>query len=413
MYQLKKSLLLVGAVFLLVASGCVNRPPTLNCVTGSGSLTVTEGNSVKIVSNAQDLDKNDVLSYDWSSPDGGKIKTNNGADNHLEVSSVTFDSTGLNPGKYTVGLTVRDKKLNTAVCAVDLSVQKNKQSPIVSCGQSNTNVIVGESTSLQASASDPNNDAINYQWSVDGDNVSNNQSSFEFGSTGRSLGRHTVALTVTDVDGMSASCNFNVLVNRPANLNPTVSLTLNKQAAYAGETITATVSASDPHNDPLTYSWVVDGQNRSGNSSGLSLNTSGMSGGSHSVSVTVQDDRNASASDTKSLSITEKIVIQINQLRPDNIAKAQLDEIALKMQQNPQLQAIVTGHTDDRGSEEGNERYGQKRSEAVKSYLSKQHNMDESRVETVSAGESQPRSDNSNTQGRQENRRVVVELSVP
>ena len=405
MDQLKKSLLLVSAVFLLVASGCVNRPPTLNCVTGSGSLTVTEGSSVKIVSNAQDLDRNDVLSYDWSAPDGGKIKTDNG--------SVTFDSTGLNPGKYSVGLTVRDKKLNAAVCAVDLSVQKNKQSPVVSCGPANTNVIVGKSASLQASASDPNNDAISYQWSVDGDNVSNDQSSFEFGSAGRSLGRHTVAVTVTDVDGMSASCNFNVSVNRPANLNPTVSLTLDKEAAYAGETITATVSASDPHNDPLTYSWTVDGQGRSGSSSGLSLNTGGMSGGSHSVSVTVRDDRNASATDTKSVSITEKIVIQINQLRPDNVAKAQLDEIALKMQQNPQLQASITGHTDDRGGEGGNERYGQQRADAVKSYLSKQHNIDESRVETSSAGESQPSSDNSTAQGRQENRRVVVELSVP
>ncbi len=405
MDQLRTPLLLVSAVFLLVASGCANRPPTLNCVTDSGSLTVREGTSVKILANAQDLDRNDKLSFDWSASGGGRLRADNG--------SVTFDSAGLDPGIYTVDLTVRDKKQNTAVCAVDLNVEKNKQAPVISCDQANTSVTVGESTNLRATASDPNGDALSYQWSVDGSSVSNDQSSFEFGTSGRPQGAHSVTVTVTDVDGMSASCDFNVTISRPTNRDPTVTLSLDKQQVYAGETINATASASDPHDDPLTPSWSVDNQSRPGTSSRLSLNTSGMSGGSHGVTVTVRDDRDASATDTKSFSVTEKIVIQINQLRPDNIAKAQLDEIALKMQQNPQLRATITGHTDDRGSERANERYGQRRADAVKNYLAREHNIDEGRIETKSAGESQPMADNSTAQGRQENRRVEVELSVP
>ena len=194
---------------------------------------------------------------------------------------------------------------------------------------------------------------------------------------------------------------------------PTVTLSLDKQEVYAGETVNATASASDPHNDPLTLSWSVDNQSRPGTASQLAVNTSGMSGGSHSVTVTVRDDRDGRATDTKSFSVTEKIVIQINQLRPDNIAKAQLDEIALKMQQSPQLRATITGHTDDRGGESGNERYGQRRADAVKDYLVEENNISEGRIETKSAGESQPMADNSTAQGRQENRRVEVELSVP
>ena len=405
MDQLRTPLLLVSAVFLLVASGCANRPPTLNCVTGSGSLTVTEGTSVKISANAQDPDRNDELSFDWSASAGGRLMADNG--------SVTFDSAGLDPGIYTVGLTVRDKKQNTAVCAVDLNVEKNKQAPIISCDRASTSVNAGESTNLQTTASDANADPLSYAWSVDGSGVSNDQSSFEFGTSGRDLGAHSVTVTVTDVDGMSASCDFNVTINRPANRNPTVRLSLNRQEVYAGQAINATASANDPHNDPLTYSWTVDNRNRSETSSQLGINTGSMSGGSHSVTVTVRDDRDGRASDTKSFSVTEKIVIQINQLRPDNLAKAQLDEIALKMQQSPQLRATITGHTDDRGSESGNERYGQRRADAVKDYLVRENNISEGRIETKSAGESQPMADNSTAQGRQENRRVEVELSIP
>ena len=405
MNQLRTSLLLVSAVLLLVASGCANRPPTLNCVTGSGSLTVTEGTSVKISANAQDPDRNDELSFDWTASAGGRLSADNG--------SVTFDSAGLDPGIYTVGLTVRDKKQATAVCAVDLNIEKNKQAPVISCDQASTSVNVGESTTLRTTASDANRDTLSYRWSVDGSSISNDQSSFEFGTSGRPQGAHSVTVTVTDVDGMSASCDFNVTISRPTNRDPTVTLSLDKQQVFAGETINATASASDPHDDPLTPSWSVDNQSRPGTSLRLAVNTSGMSGGSHSVTVTVRDDRDGRATDTKSFSVTEKIVIQINQLRPDNIAKAQLDEIALKMQQSPQLRATITGHTDDRGGERGNVRYGQRRADAVKDYLVRENDISEGRIETKSAGESQPMADNSTAQGRQENRRVEVELSVP
>ena len=87
--------------------------------------------------------------------------------------------------------------------------------------------------------------------------------------------------------------------------------------------------------------------------------------------------------------------------------------LPLKMQQNPQLKATITGHTDDRGSEEVNQRTGQRRADAVKDYLVEEHNIDAGRIETRSAGESQPIADNARPQGREENRRVEVELFVP
>ena len=402
MRELRLPLLLGSVVLLLIAGGCANRPPVLNCVADMSS--VTEGNSVTIQSNATDPDRNDQLTFSWSAAQG-RLSTQNG--------SASFDSSGLSAGNYTVGLEVRDKKLNLATCEVSLMVDKNRMAPMVACAPSDVNVTEGQSTTVRAQASDGNNDALTYSWSVDGSSVTNNQSSFEFGTAGRSVGGHTVQVTVTDVDNMSANCEFNVTVDRRPNTGPSVALTLDNDEVYAGDRVSANAEASDAEGDPMTYAWTLDGQRRSDTSSTISIDTTGLSGGRHSVAVTVEDDRDGSGSATQTLSVREKIVVQVSAIRPDNLAKAALDEIALKMRQNSQLRAMLTGHTDDRGSEEVNERTGQRRADAVKAYLVDEQNVAESRIEAGSAGETMPAADNETAQGREDNRRVEIELYVP
>ena len=402
MRELRLPLLLGSVVLLLIAGGCANRPPVLNCVADMSS--VTEGNSVTIQSNATDPDRNDQLTFSWSAAQG-RLSTQNG--------SASFDSSGLSAGNYTVGLEVRDKKLNLATCEVSLMVDKNRMAPMVACAPSDVNVTEGQSTTVRAQASDGNNDALTYSWSVDGSSVTNNQSSFEFGTAGRSVGGHTVQVTVTDADNMSANCEFNVTVDRRPNTGPSVALTLDNDEVYAGDRVSANAEASDAEGDPMTYAWTLDGQRRSDTSSTISIDTTGLSGGRHSVAVTVEDDRDGSGSATQTLSVREKIVVQVSAIRPDNLAKAALDEIALKMRQNSQLRAMLTGHTDDRGSEEVNERTGQRRADAVKAYLVDEQNVAESRIEAGSAGETMPAADNETAQGREDNRRVEIELYVP
>lgn len=402
MRKLRLPLLLGSVVLLLVAGGCANRPPVLNCIADMS--TIIEGNSVTIQSNATDPDRNDQLTFNWSAAQGS-LSTQNG--------SASFDSTGLSPGNYTVGLEVRDKKQNLATCEVSLTVDKNKIAPVIACEPSNVNVTEGQSTTITAQASDGNNDALTYSWSVDGSSVTNNQPSFDFGTAGRSVGDHTVQVTVTDVDNLSANCQFNVTVDRRPNTGPTVALTLDKNEVYAGDQVGANAQASDAEGDPMTYSWTLDGQSRSDTSSSISIDTTGLSGGNHSVAVTVRDDHDGSGSATQTLSVREKLVVQVSGIRPDNLAKAALDEIALKMRQNSQLRITLTGHTDDRGSEAVNQRTGQRRADAVKAYLVDEQNVAESRIETESAGETQPATDNETAQGRQDNRRVEIELYVP
>jgi len=387
------------AVLLLGAGGCVNRPPTLNCA--ADPATITEGDTTTIATNASDPERK-ALSFEWQAAQG-KLSKRNG--------SAVFDSSGLAPGTYSITADVRDKK-NLASCTVEVIVEKRKLAPTVTCSPSQVDVNEGSSVTIRAQASDPNNDALSYSWAVDGQKVAADQASFNFGTAGRSVGAHTARVTVTDVDGMTAGCDFNVTIKRRPNPALTLTLSLDKSEVYAGELVTARADARDPDNDPLTYSWKVDGQSRSEQASTLRVNTSGFAGGSHGVEVTVKDDRGDSQSEAKSFKVTDKTIIPMDRMRLDNVAKAQLDEIAVKMQQNSQLKALITGHTDDRGSEKNNVRVGQRRADAAKKYLVEEHQVEENRIETKSAGESQPISDNSTAEGRKENRRVEVELSV-
>jgi outer membrane protein OmpA-like peptidoglycan-associated protein len=265
---------------------------------------------------------------------------------------------------------------------------------------------------LQVSAADPEDGALEYSWSIDG-GIESSQPSFQFDSQGRSPGTHTVRVVVTDVDGMSADCNFDINIEQAPNRDPVVTLNLDKMEVYAADTVTARAEASDPDDDPLTYSWTVDGQSQMETSPEIQITTEGLAGGSHTVAVTVQDERDGTATEFQSFSIRERIVIQTNRIDPDNLAKAKLDEIALKMQQDPRLRAIITGHTDDRGSEDANQVVGQRRADGVRDYLVNEHGIDVSRTESLSAGESQPIGENESPEGQQQNRRVVVELFVP
>ena len=403
MRELRLPLLLGSVVVLLAAGGCANRPPVLNCV--ADQLTLTEGESTTIQSNATDPDRNDQLTFAWTADQGALVDQGDG--------SAVFDSTSLGAGTYTVSLEVADKKQNVAICEIDLTVGKNSMAPTASCEPSNMLVTEGQSRRIQVRAADPNGDALTYSWTVDGRAVTNNQSSFEFGTINRTVGNHRVGVMVRDIDGLTANCEFRVTIDPRPNTAPRVALTLDKTDVYAGDTVGASAQASDPENDPITYAWTLDSQRRPESSSRIQINTRGLAGGRHSVAVTVEDDRGASASDTKTFSVSEKIVIHMEGNLPNNVAKAQLDEIALKMRQNPQLRATLTGHTDDSGSEEINERVGLRRADAVRSYLVSEQNIGEGRIETQSAGETQPIANNSTPQGQSDNRRVEVELFVP
>ena len=90
-------------------------------------------------------------------------------------------------------------------------------------------------------------------------------------------------------------------------------------------------------------------------------------------------------------------------------AKAAVDEFASQLKsQNAGVYIEIQGHTDSVGSEKDNEELGLLRAEAVRRYLSQQHQFPLHRINVISYGEASAVADNSTREGRSQNRRVAL-----
>lgn len=92
-------------------------------------------------------------------------------------------------------------------------------------------------------------------------------------------------------------------------------------------------------------------------------------------------------------------------------AKANLKEMATIMKKYPENILAVKGYTDATGSDKTNQTLSQKRADAVKKELTA-HGMPTTVITTAGLGPSNPIADNSSIDGRKQNRRVEIEVTV-
>ncbi len=110
---------------------------------------------------------------------------------------------------------------------------------------------------------------------------------------------------------------------------------------------------------------------------------------------------------------TAEIHFEIGSARLTNIAKAILDDVALRMKQEPTSTAIVIGYTDNREATGPNADLDVRRAQAVKDYLVSRHGIDPSRITIEGRDAREPVGDNATAEGRLKNRRVVIRLMLP
>ncbi|WP_435136037.1 OmpA family protein [Formosa sp. A9] len=70
----------------------------------------------------------------------------------------------------------------------------------------------------------------------------------------------------------------------------------------------------------------------------------------------------------------------------------------------------IVGHTDNTGNAESNMVLGQKRADFAKSYFIRNH-IPESKITTISKGQTEPIADNTTDEGKAQNRRTIVTLN--
>jgi hypothetical protein len=110
----------------------------------------------------------------------------------------------------------------------------------------------------------------------------------------------------------------------------------------------------------------------------------------------------------------ERVTVQFNSgsARLSNIAKAKLDEVALRMRQDPELSALVIGYSDSQGPEATNQRMSEQRAQAVEDYLVQRQGIDADRISVQGRGSADPVASNETAEGRAQNRRAVVILRI-
>ena len=89
----------------------------------------------------------------------------------------------------------------------------------------------------------------------------------------------------------------------------------------------------------------------------------------------------------------------------------QLDAIAAAMKAHDDIDLVLEGHSDSRGSDQYNLSLSDRRAKAVKAKLVEVYGIPAARISAVGYGETKPIASNETEEGRARNRRVVGEMS--
>jgi len=187
--------------------GHIIPPPPVTYTCSASPSTVYPGDPITVTGTAANLNPKKTATYNWTS-DGGTVS---GTSNVANVAT-----TNLNPGSYTVKGHVSEgnKPGEMADCSAPFTVQQF-QPPTVSCSANPSTVAPGDSSTITATGSSPQNRPLTYSYSSTAGTVTGNTSTATLNTTGAAPGTITVTANVVDDKGQSASCTTTVTVNAP------------------------------------------------------------------------------------------------------------------------------------------------------------------------------------------------------
>lgn len=232
--------------------------------------------------------------------------------------------------------------------------------PTISCTEDKSMVYLDSSdaVTINCTGSDPDNDPLTYTWSSTGGKVDGNGPRVRWLSAGTPLGSYTITTKVDDGRGGSASSSVAVRVDPKPNHPPTITCSADRSSVFAGEKVHITTNANDPDGDKLTYTWRANAGQIVGNGAAVDFDTTGLAPGNYTVTVRVDDGR-GEAADCSSMvevkpvppppqasKISDCAFGKPLSTRIDNVCKRILDDVALRLQNEPRGSAVIIGYSD-------------------------------------------------------------------
>ncbi|MGB8013910.1 MAG: hypothetical protein WCF68_20015 [Terriglobales bacterium] len=279
------------------------------------------------------------------------------------------------------------------------------------CSVQPSEVLVGEPVHATVTGSNFNpKHVLTYTWASSAGKIEGKDTGATIDTNGIGGGvsgsyATTVTATVTDAKAKknnTASCTANFTVKEPPKNPPQISCSANPTTVQAGTSATITCSCTSPDNVPVTVGgWTASGGSLSGSGNSATLNTTGASSGPIRIGATCTDSRGLTSSTSSSVTVENPPppppqASKVNECqypnvkkpwRVDNTCKAELDDVALKLQQDPDAKLVVVGNATPK---EKRKNLAAERAVDVKAYLSggeAKQNIDPSRIETRTGNE--------------------------
>ena len=181
-------------------------PPTAAC-----SVAPTEvfpGDPVNARVTTQNFNPKHTVEYKWS---GNGLKVAGSGE------TANVDTSGVEPGRYTISATATDpkeKKNNVAVCQTTFTVKaRPNYPPTASCSASPSSIAINQAATITIAASSPESRPLTYNWAATGGQLSGSGTSATLTATNADAGTTiTVTGTATDDHNLSTSCTASVNV---------------------------------------------------------------------------------------------------------------------------------------------------------------------------------------------------------
>ena len=110
------------------------------------------------------------------------------------------------------------------------------------------------------------------------------------------------------------------------------------------------------------------------------------------------------------VTLSSLVLFDVNKSDLKDSAKEGLDQVVELLKAYPTNTLRISGHTDNTGSDTYNQTLSERRAQAVANYLVSKGSVAQSRISTVGYGKHRPVASNSTEEGRQQNRRVEIDI---
>jgi len=288
--------------------------------------------------------------------------------------------------------------------------------PSATCSANPSTIHAGTSevAAIRADATSPDNLPLTYVWSATGGTVDGTGPEVRWNPGTSAPGTYTVTAKVDDGQGGTTSCSAEVHLEPRPNRPPTMTCSASANSVPAGQRVQITATATDPDNDPLTFTWKASGGQIVGTGPQVQWDTTGLAPGHYTITGHVDDGRGGTADCTVEIDV--QIPVEQKQLETklalhsiffptaQPTAKNPSGGLLASQQRTllseasdfkkyltfrPDANINLTGFADPRGSKAYNQVLSERRVERVKSFLVEQ-GVPADHIQTQGLGEEQP-----------------------